>query len=140
MNQLIEFIGNHMILVTAWIAVASFLIVLVMQGQLNGIKGVSPQQAVVLMNRENAQVIDIRPATEYKKGHVIDAVNAPLAGLEEDIAKLQKYKDKPVIVACVAGLQSGQAGNQLKKSGFSSIYKLQGGMNAWISDKLPLHK
>jgi rhodanese-related sulfurtransferase len=140
MNQLVEFIGNHLILVTLWIAVASFLIVLVMQGKLNGVKALSSQQTVNLMNRENAKVIDIRPVNEFKKGHIIDAINVPFSSFDEGKSKLEKFKDKPIVLACVAGLHSGQAGMTLKKSGFSQIYRLNGGMNAWINDKLPLHK
>jgi rhodanese-related sulfurtransferase len=99
-----------------------------------------PADAVLLINRENALVLDVREDAEYADGHITDARHIPLAQLDARVEELRKFKDKPVLVNCQAGMRSAKACGILKKHGFSKVYNLQGGLNAWQQAKLPVVK
>ena len=53
------------------------------------------------------------------------------------MAELEKYRDRPVVLVCKLGQQSGAAGKQLKAAGFSRVYKMAGGMVEWNNLQLP---
>jgi rhodanese-related sulfurtransferase len=134
-SQLVEFIGNHWFLFVVLAVIAGLLI----QNLIVGSKGsVTPLQAVALMNHRDAVVLDVRPAADYAKGHIIGALNIPMNGFSKQLATLNKYRDKPLIVSCRSGAQSSMACGQLRKAGFAEVFNLQGGVMAWESAGQPL--
>ena len=103
-------------------------------------KQVNPVEATLLINREDANIVDVREADEYAKGHLPDARNIPLAKLAERAGELEKFKDKPVIVCCASGMRSGKACGELGKLGFSKAVSLAGGIDAWLAAGYPVKK
>src|SRR5581483_5275238 len=103
-----------------------------------GGSSVTPQDATLMMNRQDAVVLDLRGADEFGKGHVINARNVPLAQLEGRAGELQRYKSKPVIV-CEDGVRASGAA-ALRKMGFGQVYTLSGGVAAWQQAGLPVEK
>jgi rhodanese-related sulfurtransferase len=101
---------------------------------------VNTLQATQLMNREDALVIDLRPAAEFAKGHILGAKNLPLAELEKRAFELDKHKSKPVILHCADGNRSGNGAALLRKNGFASVVNLTGGFAAWQQAGLPVEK
>ena len=99
---------------------------------------VSPSEAVLMINRQNAIVLDVRDDAEFASGHINDAKHIPLAQLDGRLKELTKYKTKPVIVNCQAGTRSAKACDILRKNDFIQIHNLQGGLNAWVQAKLPV--
>jgi rhodanese-related sulfurtransferase len=97
-------------------------------------------QATIMINKQDAQVLDVRGQEEYDKGHIINARHIPLAQLETRIGELDKFKDKPVIVHCETGARAGGACAILRKHGFTSVFSLDGGIAAWRQAGLPLEK
>jgi rhodanese-related sulfurtransferase len=138
-NQLIEFAGNHPVLVMALAGILLMLILSEIQQRLSKTKDVSPAEATRLLNHENAVLIDMRGDKDYREGHIVNALNAPLADGKIP-ASLEKYRDKPVIVYCQRGQRSGGYCNQLGKQGFETVYNLHGGLIAWQKADLPLTK
>lgn len=100
---------------------------------------VHPKDAILLINRNNAVVIDIRANENYKSGHIVDAISAPLPEWNQKAKKLDKYKSKPMIVVCNTGTDAQKAAATLAKQGYTA-YALAGGMRAWTSAELPLVK
>lgn len=135
-----DFIVENALLVGLAIG-SGLMLVWPMLGRMSGASAnLGPADAVLLINRENAMVVDVRDEAEYAAGHITDARHIPLDQLDARIDELRKFKDKPILVNCQAGMRSGKACGVLKKHGFSKVYNLQGGLNAWQQAKLPVVK
>jgi len=101
---------------------------------------ISTLQATLLINQQNALVLDVREAVEYEKGHVLNARNIALGELQARAAEFEKHKAKPVIVVCDNDNRSGRAATALRKQGFEQVFTLSGGIGAWRQAGLPLEK
>lgn len=101
---------------------------------------VTTLQATQMMNRDDALVIDVRPAAEYANGHILGARNIPVADLARRAADFDKHKARPVIVYCNAGNTSGGSVALLRKSGFAKAVNLTGGYAGWQQAGLPVEK
>ena len=99
---------------------------------------VTAAEATLLMNREDALVLDVRETGEWSGGHITGARHIALAQLDKRLSELDKFKDKPIIVVCASGNRSSSACGQLKKHGFEKVYSLGGGIAAWRDSNLPL--
>lgn len=102
--------------------------------------GVNPGEATLLINREDAHIVDVREPGEYAAGHLPEAKNIPVAKLAERIGELEKFKDKPIIVCCASGMRSNKACAELKKQGFEKLFNLTGGIDAWVGAGYPVKK
>lgn len=132
-----EFLGNHYLLAISFLVVLTLLIIT--EGRKAG-KSITTQQATNLINRENAQVVDIRPKKDYAAGHIVDSINIPHDSLATRLVELDKYKDKPIILVCANGQHAGAYAKQLKAAGHNHVHKLVGGISGWRADNLPLVK
>ena len=137
MEQLFEFIGNHPLLVGAFVV----LLILFIRNEMNrGGRNLSAQEVVNLVNTEKAVVVDIRDRKEFEAGHIVDAVNIPYASLEGRIDELASYKERPIVLACKMGQHSGAAGTLLKKNGFDNVSRLTGGIMEWRNQSMSVVK
>lgn len=100
----------------------------------------SPVQATLLINRDDAQVIDVRDADEFAQGHLPNAKNIPLAKLAERVGEIEKFKDQSILVCCAAGMRSAKGCGELGKLGFSKVNSLHGGVDAWVAAGYPIKK
>lgn len=136
--RIIEFIGNHPLLILAFAGTLGALLASEISRRLSGMKAVDPVQATQLSNRENAIFLDIRDDGEYGGGHIPEAIHIPIRQLPDRIGELNKHKDCPVIAYCRSGNRSNGAGSVLKKHGFENVYNLSGGIAAWQKASLPV--
>ncbi len=107
---------------------------------IHGIKNVNAARTVQLLNREDGVVVDVCEPKEFQSGHVPSAINLPLSTLPNRLRELDKYRNKPVIVACRAGNRSMKGAVILRKGGFAAVYNLSGGLLAWEKENLPVEK
>ena len=135
LDQIVEFVGSHWYLFVALIVILGLLPYNLVVG---GKGSVEPLQATAMINHQEAVVVDVRPAADFAKGHIINAINIPMNGFKNQIATLTKHKDKPIIVNCRSGAQSSMACSQLRKEGFEQVFNLRGGIMAWEAASLPL--
>lgn len=135
MAQFVEFLGNHLFLAGLWIVL---VLAVFLQLKSRASKSVGPQQAVMLINRSDAVVVDVRDKKEFESGHIVDAINIPLSKLDQRITELEKHKDKPVVVVCKMGQHSSEACNKLLSAGYEKVVKLGGGITEWKAQSLPL--
>jgi len=134
----VEFIKQNALLIGLAIGSGLMLLLPSLKKSTGGVPNVAPSEAVNLINRANAVVLDVRDDTEYATGHIPDAVHIPVADLEARIGELKKYANKPVLVHCQSGVRSGKACEILRKAEFTQLHHLQGGLNAWVGAKLPI--
>ncbi|UWN49541.1 hypothetical protein ASALC70_01753 [Alcanivorax sp. ALC70] len=67
MDRLIEFASNHYLLFSAFFVLwAAFFVIESRRGG----KAITPQQATNLVNQKEAVIVDLRPADEYRAGHI----------------------------------------------------------------------
>jgi len=125
-----------------WIAVAFISGGMLLWQTLRGAgrAGVSPLQATLMINREDAIVVDVREPHEYAAGHVPNARHIPVGQFDKRLAELDRFKGKPVIVVCHSGNRSSAACNALEKGGFEKVYNLAGGIMAWEQAGMPVTK
>ncbi len=140
MQQYLEFAGNHPVLVVAWLGLLLAIFYTYLAAAFSKLKFVSPSELTLLVNREDAVVLDIRTADEFKKGHITGARNLPLANFKTQLNTLENQKDAPMIVVCYAGMSAQGAAKQLLEAGFNRVMVLSGGMNKWVEANLPVVK
>ena len=99
--------------------------------------GVSATEAVRLINREKAIVIDVREPGEYAVAHVAGSRNVPLGRLEV-APELPKNKTRPVILVCATGKRAATAAKALTVKGYTQAVVLSGGIEAWKTANLPI--
>lgn len=97
-------------------------------------------EAVQLINRRDALVIDVRDTGEYEAGHIAGARHVPEKQLAERLKDLEKFRDRPLIVVCRIGTRSAAAVQLLRRGGFNEAVNLRGGISAWEQASMPLEK
>ena len=93
-------------------------------------------------NNEDFVLLDVRTDDEVSAGvfghdaanfAVIDFYNPQF---NDDIAQLDK--DKTYVIYCRSGNRSGQTFARMQEMGFTNIYNVEGGINAWNEAGLPV--
>lgn len=137
MEHLSQFIMNHWLLWSAFIIILALTFFYELTTQKKKAKQLTPQSAVAMINNENAVVIDLRDKESFKNGHIIDSINVNAEDFE--LPKMNKYKNKNIILACARGLQSPAVAAKIRSLGFEPLI-LGGGIAAWQNADLPLVK
>lgn len=137
MDTYLEFIGNHLLLVSGLMVSFFVLVFTELQRQARGVSSVDPQEAVKLINAD-ATVLDFRNAEAFSRGHIVNAKNIPQDELDDALEKVKRFGDKPIVAVCDAGMTSSKLVGRLRKAGLENVYGLKGGINAWTEASLPL--
>ena len=137
MEQLIDFVTNNYLLVLAFILALGML--LFSESKKSG-ASVTTTEAVQLINKQDAVLLDIRTKKEWENGTITNAIHIPLVELDKRIDELNKYKSKDLIVICNMGQTAGTATKKLMAAGFEKVVRLKGGIAEWKAQSLPLVK
>ena len=140
MQEFIEFAGRNTLLFVGLAAVIALIIMTELKRATKGYKEVLPSEAVRLINKEDALVLDVRETNELGQGSIIDSKHVALSVLPEKLANLSKNKDQPILVFCKMGNRSAQACKLLLKNSYTNVFGLKGGITAWVNDQLPTTK
>jgi rhodanese-related sulfurtransferase len=97
-------------------------------------------EAVQLINRRDALVLDVRDTGDYAAGHIASAKHLPEAQLADRMKELEKFKSRPIIVSCRTGTRAHVVSGLLRKQGFTEAFALRGGIAAWQQASMPLEK
>lgn len=139
MQEYLDFAARHPLLSMVWLGLAMAVIYTFVIARFSKVKVVPAQEAVMLINKQNAAVVDIRNAEEFRKGHIAGAINVPNSQLKaNNLNLIEKYKDKPLVLVCESGMTTSGAGRLLSKAGFSQVHTLRGGMTDWRTQNLPV--
>ncbi len=134
-----EFIQQNIYLVVIAVLSGAMLLATSLRRP-GGASTLSPMQATLLINRENAQLIDVREPADYLAGHLPESRNIPAARLDERIGEIEKLKGSPLILVCQSGTRSISACAKLGKLGFAKLHSLDGGVEAWLRAGLPINR
>ena len=137
MDKFLEFTSSHVLLVSALMISLFVAIFSELRRKASGLVNVDPGDAVKLINND-AVVVDIRSADAFARGHIVNAKNIPLDELDGKIDQLEQFKGSPIIAVCDAGVTTTKVVNQLRGSGFESVFGLKGGMAGWGQAGLPV--
>ena len=126
---------------TVWITLVAALVSggLLLWPTITGARtgGISPAEAVRLMNREKASVIDVSEPGEYAAGHIVGSRNVPMSRLEV-APELPKNKTLPLVLVCASGKRAAKAAKALEAKGYAKPLVLAGGLAAWKSANMPI--
>lgn len=137
MNTYLEFASNHVLLVSGLMFSFFLLVFTELRRKSQGVTNIDPQAAVSLINSD-AVVIDLRSAEAFARGHIVNSKNIPFDELAANEDKIKRFKSKPILAVCDAGMTSTRAVDTLRKSGIENAYGLKGGIAAWSEASLPL--
>jgi rhodanese-related sulfurtransferase len=87
---------------------------------------------------KDAIILDVRTPAEIATGRIFGS--KAIDFYEEDFLSqvTELPKDRDILIYCAVGGRSAEAGKLLAAQGFTRVYNLAGGINAWSSAGLPL--
>jgi rhodanese-related sulfurtransferase len=103
-------------------------------------KNVGVEEFEKLTKQPGNVVLDVRTPSEYRNGHLKDAVLIDFMGkdFEEKVKGLDK--SKTYLVHCQVGGRSAKACTKLDQLGFTNVINLEGGYKAWEKAGKPIEK
>ncbi len=101
---------------------------------------VSALEAVQLINRRDALVLDVRDKADFAAGHIPNARNIPAPELSGRLHELEKFKSRPLVITCQSGARPADVCSLLTKNGFGEVFALNGGLRGWLEASLPVVK
>jgi rhodanese-related sulfurtransferase len=134
----LEFLLKNWMLVLTALVSGFFLVWPQIKGK-GGAGSIGTAEAVRLINREKAVLIDVSEPEEFAKGHPNGARNVPLAKLDGS-KDLPSNKALPLVVVCPTGSRASRAVGLLRKAGYEKAQPLAGGFGAWREANLPVEK
>ena len=137
-GTLVKFIIDNWMLIALAVISGALLLAPILQGAVA--TGLGANDAVQLINREKAVVIDVCEPSEFAAGHVVGAKNIPLGDLQAKLAGAVKNKKLPLILVCQSGARSAKAIATAKALGYDQVHSLGGGLGAWRAANLPVEK
>jgi rhodanese-related sulfurtransferase len=138
LEELLAFLGRHPMLSLALAGITAAIVYTELARLFRGFKALRPAELTLLMNRENALVVDLRPIADFDKGHIPGSKNVQMSQFDPENRHLAPAKGLPVVLVCKTGITASEAARRLKKAGFERVYVLDGGIAGWQQADLPL--
>ena len=138
MKFFFDFVVANWVLFLIVISSGAMLLWPMLQGAGRG--ALSAEDAVQLINRQRAVVVDVRAPEEFAAGHVSGARNVPLDQLEAKLAGTVKNKALPLLIVCATGTRAQRAVALARKLGYEQAQVLAGGLKSWKAANLPMEK
>ena len=96
---------------------------------------IPPARVAELLDKGQAQVVDVREGYEHEAGRIAGSRNIELPNLQQEAGSLDR--DRPVVFYCRAGDRSQMPAQAFRASGWDA-YTMSGGLAAWAESGLPL--
>ncbi len=138
MNLLPFLLHNWALLLIALVSGTLLLAPGLMSGIRSG--GLTPGDAVHLINRERAVVVDVSENEEFSAGHIVGSRSVPVAQFEQRLPEVVKNKGVPLILVCASGGRAQRCLAKAKTLGYEKAVVLGGGLRAWKDANLPVER
>ena len=138
MQEYLDFASNNFLIVAGFFAVLGFIIKTEISRLTRKYKQVGVNEAVMLLNKDDTIVLDVREDKEIQGGKIKGARHITLGQLPSKVTDLGNNKAKPILVYCRSGSRSGHACQILTKAGHEDVSNLAGGILAWEAASLPI--
>src|SRR6187399_1987533 len=97
------------------------------------------QLSTLLANDRTIRLLDVRTPGEFENSHISGAYNVPLDALHEHAGEIRAASGRVVLI-CQSGRRAQQAEVLLQRAGMANVHVLDGGMNAWIEQRLSVQR
>jgi rhodanese-related sulfurtransferase len=110
-------------------------------GAVSAFSDLSPEQFNQAIKSGNYTLIDIRTIDEYNAEHLKNAKQSDFYQTKAFLDYLGSLnKNTTYLIYCRTGYRSGEALKIMRNKGFTSVYDMMGGYNAWIASGFPIEK
>ena len=103
---------------------------------------VTPAEAKKMIEEvEGLQLVDVRTPQEYAQGALPGSTLVPWNSwyTRDFVKKMGAFdREKPLLLVCAVGGRSWAAAGLLRRNGFREVYNLNGGLQAWAMQRIPL--
>tara|TARA_Y100000768_G_scaffold192601_1_gene144410 strand:- start:1192 stop:1593 length:402 start_codon:yes stop_codon:yes gene_type:complete len=131
MDHSIEFVSNHPVLSVALFIFIYLIITFEVKNITKKYKVINCNDLVTKINDGNTVIIDTRDKSLYKKGHISNAVNF-------DLLSDKKLEHNEVVVYDKDEMTSITSAEKISKNTTMKVLYLEGGVQSWIDNNLPL--
>lgn len=139
MQNLIFFINEHLMLSIIWTFFLILIIMITVKDLCSKSKIINNFQAINLINKKSALVIDTRSLECFKKGHIVNSINIPLKNIFlGKISEIKLYSSFPVILILNSSHVDKKCITEFLNYGFNKIFILKNGIYNWNLEHLPL--
>ena len=96
----------------------------------------SVAEAKAMLDRGQAQLIDVREVWEWVTARIPGAALIPMGEIPQRMHEIAK--DRTVIIHCATGQRSATVTDTLRRAGYERVFNLAGGIVAWMNEQLPV--
>lgn len=91
---------------------------------------------------EDMMVLDVRSAEDFvgEQGHIPGSNNIALEDLNNRLAELSEYEERPIAIVCRTDRRSAEAAQRLAREGFADVHVVKGGMTDWNANEYPVDR
>jgi rhodanese-related sulfurtransferase len=138
--EVLQFVQHNWMVASIALLSGAMLLWPYVQARVGGARQLGTLAVTQLINQKNALLLDVREPKEFSGVKMPNAVHIPLSELKGRGQELAKLAKRPVVAYCARGVSSRAAPGLLKEIGFTEVYELQGGLQAWKDAGLPLER
>jgi rhodanese-related sulfurtransferase len=103
------------------------------------IKEIDVHEANKRLTQGTAVFIDVREESEWKQGHLLNAIHLSKGVIERNIEKYIPESATPLVLYCSGGYRSALATLNIQALGYKNVCSMQGGISAWANAGYSLH-
>jgi rhodanese-related sulfurtransferase len=140
MSEFIAFLSKNPLITAALLGTVIAWIIWEFKQLRRGFVALNPGQLVEWMNRKDARVVDLADNNDFLKMHINGAVNMPLADFSAKHKSFNSALDHPVVIYDRSGSKAEGVAVTLVAAGFKQVALLDGGLDAWLRESLPIVK
>ncbi len=141
MAEYSAFASRHLFMVGIWVVAFVALVFVQIRIWTANIKKISSSTASIKVNHDNGVFVDVRSTAFFSKGHISGSLNITASEIKSGkLQRIDNAQDKPVILVGKDKFDSDTfyCARILKRLGYKQVFTLEGGINQWVMDNLPI--